>query len=367
MAEFQLKNMYNAEFFEAFTNHFKNVYPTFAKAKFMELLFDSEWQNRELKQRVRHITLCLGAVLPSDYRTALEVIRRVGADLGGKFEYMFFPDFVEVYGLDDFEASSEALSLFTSLCSSEFAVRPFIVKYPEQMMRLLMEWTKSESEHIRRLASEGSRSRLPWGMALRAFKKDPTPVLPILEALKDDESEYVRRSVANNLNDISKDKPALVLEIAQTWFGANKNRDKLVKHALRTLLKKGNTEAMELFGFANPAAVEVSNLQITPKEIAIGTDGCFSFLLKHTAIKTTKLRIEYAVYYVKSNGSRSRKIFQLTEKTFESDKIYTFEKKQHFKNLTTRKHYKGKHELVLVVNGVDKERIDFWLTVDGND
>jgi len=306
----------------------------------------------------------LGDVLPTDYRTALGIMKNVGATFEEKFEYMFFPDFVEVYGLDDFEASSIALSLFTPLCSSEFAVRPFIVKYPEKMMSLLMEWTQSDNHHIRRLASEGSRSRLPWGMALKAFKKNPKPVLPILEALKDDESEYVRRSVANNLNDISKDAPELVLEIANQWIGANKNRDKLIKHALRTLLKKGNTEAMELFGFANPKTVEISNLTIAPTKVTIGTDAYFSFSIKHSAGKTTKLRIEYAIYYVKSNGSRSRKIFQLTEKTFESNKNYTFERKQHFKNLTTRKHYTGLHELVLVVNGVDKERVEFELTSD---
>ncbi|NJN78474.1 MAG: DNA alkylation repair protein [Saprospiraceae bacterium] len=312
---------------------------------------------------MRHITHCLGEVLPKDYRTALEIMKRVGADLDEKFEYMFFPDFVEVYGLNDFEISTEALPLFTLLCSSEFAVRPFIVKYPEKMMDLMNEWSKSENHHVRRLASEGCRPRLPWGMALRDFKKNPAAVLPILERLKDDDSEYVRRSVANNLNDISKDHPNLVLEIGERWFGVNKNRDKLVKHALRTLLKKGNTRAMQLFGFANPKKVSVTHLKISPIKIKIGNNGIFSFKLKHTEGKTTKLRIEYAVYYLKSNGTQSRKIFQLTENTFESDTIYEFERKQHFKNLTTRKHYTGLHRLALVVNGVEQAEVEFELTL----
>lgn len=361
MAEFQLKNMYNISFFEKFTNHFQSVYADFPKEKFLILIFDDKWEARELKQRVRHITLCLGEVLPNGYRAALDIMKRVGDGLDEKFEYMFFPDFIEVYGLDDFEVSAEALPLFTLLCSSEFAVRPFIVKYPKRMMNLMNEWSKHQNHHVRRLASEGCRPRLPWGMALRDFKKNPAEVLPILETLKDDESEYVRRSVANNLNDISKDHPKLVLEIGERWFGANTNRDKLVKHALRTLLKKGNTRAMQLFGFANPKKVTVTQLKISPQKIVIGDNGFFSFNLEHSELQPMKLRIEYAVYYLKSNGSHSRKIFQLTEKEFDNNKMYSFERKQHFRNLTTRKHYKGLHRLVLVVNGVDKTEVEFEL------
>jgi 3-methyladenine DNA glycosylase AlkC len=297
---------------------------------------------------MRHITLCLGEVLPKDYRAALVILKRVGATLDRKFEYMFFPDFVEVYGLDDFEVSTEALRLFTPLCSSEFAVRPFIVKYPEKMMALMMEWTKSDNHHARRLASEGCRPRLPWEMALRDFKKNPATVLLILEALKDDESEYVRRSVANNLNDISKDHSDLVLEIGERWFGVNLNRNKLVKYALRTLLKKGNTTAIKLFGFIYNKTISVTHLKISPIKIEIGSESFFSFKLEHSAGKPIKLRIEYAVYYMKSNGAQSRKIFQLTENTFETNEIHEFEKKQHFKNLTTRKHYVGTHRLALL-------------------
>ncbi|MFK7946730.1 MAG: DNA alkylation repair protein [Saprospiraceae bacterium] len=353
--------MYNASFFEEFTNHFQSVYAAFPKEKFLVLIFDDKWEARELKQRVRHITLCLGEVLPNDYRTALEMMKRVGEGLNEKFEYMFFPDFIEVYGLDNFEASAEVLPLFTLLCSSEFAVRPFIVKYPRRMMDLMNEWSKNENHHVRRLASEGCRPRLPWGMALRDFKKNPAEVLPILETLKDDESEYVRRSVANNLNDISKDHPELVLEIGERWFGTNTNRDKLVKHALRTLLKKGNTRAMQLFGFANPDKVAITQLEISPQKIKIGDNGRFSFKLKHTENQPMKLRIEYAVYYMKSNGKQSRKIFQLTENQFDNDKEYTYERKQHFKNLTTRKHYTGLHRLALVVNGIEKTEVEFEL------
>lgn len=361
MAEFQLKNIYNFTFFDTFSNQFKSVHHDFPKEQFIELIFDNEWKNRALKQRVRHITLCLGKVLPSEYHLAIDILKRVGENLDNKFEYMFFPDFVEVYGLEEFDISTDALRLFTPLCSSEFAVRPFIVKYPIKMMTLMQEWAKDDNHHVRRLASEGCRPRLPWGMALQKFKKNPAELLPILEMLKDDDSEYVRRSVANNLNDISKDHPAFVLEIGERWYGANTNRNKLVKHALRTLLKKGNTQAMQLFGFANPEKVTISKLMMQPQKINIGDTGLFTFELVHSENKPMKLRLEYAVYYMKSNGKQTRKVFQLTEKEFTNQQTFSFEKKQHFKNLTTRKHYSGSHRLVLVVNGVDKAEVTFEL------
>ncbi len=364
MAEFQLKNIYNPLFFEAFTAHFQSIYAEFDKVKFLEMLFDETWEVRSLKQRVRHITLCLGELLPQNYSSALSILKEVSEGLSGGFEYMFFPDFIEVYGLEDFENSVEALRIFTPLCSSEFAVRPFIVKYPQKMMDLMMVWTQSDNHHVRRLASEGCRPSLPWGMALGEFKKNPTVVLPILEALKNDNSEYVRRSVANNLNDISKNQPELVLEIGERWLSENSSHRKLVKHALRTLLKKGNTRAMRLFGFENPDLVTITDLTIKPEKIKIGTDGFFSFNLKHKAPQATKLRLEYAIYFVKSNGTHSSKVFQLTESVFENNKVYSIERKQHFKNLTTRKHYAGTHLLALLVNGVEQATVNFDLKND---
>jgi hypothetical protein len=198
-------------------------------------------------------------------------------------------------------------------------------------------------------------------MALPDFKKNPAPILPILELLKDDSSEYVRKSVANNLNDISKDHPNLVLEIAGKWLGNNKNRDWIVKHACRTLLKQGNSEAMLLFGFGNPDAVEVTNLAMKDASIKIGNSSFFQFDLQHSMAKEVKLRLEYGIYYMKSNGKQNRKVFKISENKYEPNKVYTIQKQQHFKELTTRKHYVGAHRISIIVNGEEKVFGDFEL------
>ena len=179
---------------------------------------------------------------------------------------MVFLDFVEVFGLDDYEASIPALEYFTQYMSAEFAVRPFIVKYPKQMLAQMLVWSKHTNPDVRRLSSEGSRPRLPWGIALPALKKDPAPVLPILEELKLDPSESVRRSVANNLNDIAKDHPEVTLQVLHSWQALDREEiAAITRHALRTLLKDGHPQALELLGYP-PPQLTVSSLSLTARQ-----------------------------------------------------------------------------------------------------
>ncbi len=228
-------------YFDALNTAIQSVDPTFDAQTFVERVHDDQWDGRALKERVRHITVVLHGLLPADYRTALTILRQAAAALEYRdFGVLIFPDFVEMYGLDDWDASLPALEQFTQMMSAEFAVRPFIVQNPARMMAQMELWSRHESASVRRLASEGSRPRLPWGIALNALKADPAPILPILERLKDDESEDVRRSVSNNLNDISKDNPQVVIEIARRWLAEDKPEARaIVIHALRTLVKKG--------------------------------------------------------------------------------------------------------------------------------
>lgn len=211
---------------------------------------------------MRHITTALFGFLPADYRTALDVLRRAAPLLTNYgFVRMICPDFVKAHGLDDWEASIPALEEFTQQVSAEFAIRPFIVRYPDRTMAKMLEWAQHENPGVRRLASEGCRPRLPWAMALPALKADPSPILPILEQLKDDESESVRRSVANNLNDISKDNPDVVIEVLRRWQTHDGGEIQwITNHALRTLLKKGRAEAFELLGYPSDPAIAVRNL-----------------------------------------------------------------------------------------------------------
>ena len=228
------------------------------------------------------------------------------------------------------------------------------------MMKQMLRWSKHKNHHVRRLASEGCRSRLPWSMALPAFKKDPSLILPILERLKQDESEYVRKSVANNINDISKDNPELVKEVAGRWLGNNKQTDWIVKHGCRTLLKQGDPDALQLFGFVPGQDVILSGLKLDRKSIEIGDNLFFSFALSSQRSTLGLLRIEYAIDYMKSNGSHSRKIFKISEGDVQT-KNKDIQRKQTFKEMSTRRHYPGKHFLAVIVNGEEVKKIAFMV------
>ncbi len=232
-----LKNIYSQEFIEKLSNSLQNSYKDFKKDEFKKAIFTNAWEDFELKQRMRHISKTLYEFLPFSYKEQIEILIEVKKDFKA-LEAMIFQDFVEVFGLDDFEISMKALELFTIDSSSEFAIRQFIIKYEDKTINQMKIWAKSKNEHIRRLASEGSRPRLPWAVALPNFKKNPQKVFEIIELLKNDSSKYVQKSVANNLNDISKDNPKMVVEFVKNNLNISKNLDWICKHGSRTLLKK---------------------------------------------------------------------------------------------------------------------------------
>ena len=359
MPEALKDQLYSRSFFERLADDFVEYHPGFPAGAFLDAVFDDIWPSLELKERMRHSTLCLQRVFPLPYQEAIELFKKViRAKDGDGFAKMLFPDYVEVFGLDDLEISLDALKHFTPYASGEFAIRPFILKYGHSVIARMREWVEDENHHVRRLASEGCRPRLPWAVALPALKKDPTPILPILESLKADPSEFVRRSVANNLNDISKDNPDIALQLARRWKGQRPETDWIVKHGCRTLLKKGVTEALTLFGFEGPGHVRVSELSLDKKELPIGGELRFSFTVENNSPHPALLRLEYTVDYVKKTGKTSRKIFQLTERTFPSGES-RMERKHSFQDLSTRKHYPGSHLLRVVVNGQEQARAVF--------
>jgi len=357
MAE-RLKDMFfTKESVDKFTDVIKKNYPAFDKPRFRQLLFDASFEKKELLDKMRHTTECLHATLPKSYKDALNVLMKAAPDAQG-FEAMALPDFVATYGMDDWDLSLPALVFFTQYYSAELAVRPFLDKDPEKGMTVMATWAEDKNPKVRRLASEGCRPRLPWAMALPKFKKDPRPILPILEKLKNDDSEDVRRSVANNLNDISKDNPDLALEICERWYGDSGETDKIVKHACRTLLKAGNKRALAIFGYSDPSIVAVKNLELDKKVLNIGDNLTFSFDL--SVVDRSKVRLEYAVYFVKARGKLSKKVFQITEKVYDKG-TYPIKKKQAFQEQTTRKHYAGTHQIGIIANGEEKTRTSFEL------
>ncbi len=358
-----LKNLYSEQFFEKLTGAIAGVYPAFDRRVFLANIYDDDWDDRELKARMRHITITLHDSLPPDYRTALDIITRASLAIEGGFGTMVFPDFVELYGLEDWDASIPALELFTQQCSSEFAVRPFILGDQDRMMAQMLTWSTHESEHVRRLASEGCRPRLPWAIALPAFKADPAPILPVLENLKLDSSEYVRRSVANNLNDIAKDNPDVVIDLLRRWQQHDTDEMRwIINHALRTLIKQGNVEALELIGYPSDPQVEIRNLAVDPLVVSMGEEVTFSFEVVSTADTDQNLMIDYVLHLMRSNGKHTQKVFKLTQKTLAPGEAVQLTRRYSFKPITTRKYYPGQHMIQVQINGQLSEEVSFELT-----
>ncbi len=361
MAE-PLKNIYSKAFIDELTTALKKVCPMLDANRFTKLVFDKDWSEKELKQRMRHIAEVMRQVLPEDFTETAEVlvgcIEELKKTRDGEmyFEFMFFPDFVELYGIETPELALPALEKITQFTSAEYAVRPFLIRYPERMQQQMYAWATHPHPMVRRLASEGFRPRLPWGMSVPYLKKDPSVILPVLEKLKHDESETVRRSVANNLNDIAKDHPGVVLRLISEWNGQSKEVDWVIRHGSRGLLKRGNTDALKHFGLIDIKGIKVEDLKTDKKKIRIGETLLFSFSLE--VKKEVKLRLEYGIDFVKANGKTSRKIFKLSEGFFEKG-VYQFSRKQSFKDLTTRKHYPGKHSIAILINGKEKTSVDF--------
>ncbi len=362
-----LKYVYSPAFIDALIVSLKKVYPSLNKKAFIAAVFDSDWDNRELKQRMKHLAHVLHQQLHQNYSKDIETIidlihlLKVQRDNHQSFEYLFLAEYVEIYGQEDVVLSMNAIEEITQYTSCEFAIRPFLIKHPEKVMKYMLKWSKHKHASVRRFSSEGCRPRLPWGMALPAFKKDPSLILPILENLKEDESLYVRKSVANNLNDIAKDNPEVVIDLIKKWKGVSPHTDWIIKHGARTLLKKAHAEVLSLFGLQTTLSCKVSNLSLIKNKINIGDTLAFAFDLDTDSQADTKLRIEFAVYYVKAGGKPSRKLFKITENTYQKGKRVSFSKKLSFKDLTTRKHYAGKHTIAIVVNGNELIALDFHL------
>lgn len=350
--------MYDSKFAIHFAGIAKEVLPSFREKDFVAAVMAAGWDDLELKQRVDRVSNALHHVLSGDFRAdiphvvafANAVIDRTGRE--NTFEYIFLPGFVALFGVNHPEESLRAMEVLTQLSSCEFAIRPFLMKYPDRTIAEMTKWTKHIHPSVRRLASEGCRPRLPWGAALPQFKKDPSMILPILERLKDDPSEFVRRSVANNLNDIAKDNPQVVLKIASRWKGASDQTDRLIRHACRNLLKKADPTALALFGLTTTPLCSVHDLQLKERHIRIGDTLYFSFRIQAHDDHSGPLRLEYVITYAKANNKFSDKVFQITEGVFAPGQVSTYSRKQSFADMTTRKHYAGEHKITITVNGL---------------
>ncbi|OHX64298.1 DNA alkylation repair protein [Flammeovirga pacifica] len=369
MAE-PLKNIYSTAFVDLVADSLEEITTSFDRTSFITEVFDTHWEKKELKERTSHMAVIVRGRLDENFKKCvdqlimmIEYYQKVGyqelmyASLG----FIFIPEIIEKYGLDDFPTSIQAFPKITPFTSCEFAVRPFIIKNQQKMLEVAFEWSKHENEHVRRLSSEGTRPRLPWGVAFPALKKDPLPLMAILENLKNDSSEYVRRSVANNLNDISKDHPQFMIDIANKWMGETIETDALIKHACRTLLKEGRCEVLQLFGYASPKTFEIKDFTILSPKVKFGGALDFQFEIINTSSKLEKVRIEYGLYFLKKNGTHSKKVFKISEGEYKGKKTRIIQRQQSFRRITTRTYYAGIHQVSLIINGQESEKLSFEL------
>jgi 3-methyladenine DNA glycosylase AlkC len=357
-----LKEMFNKGFYTQFANAFASVDGKFNAPAFVKDVTHNLDQ-LELNARLRNTSVILKKYLPADYRKAIDVMFRAAPSLKTGYTALVLPDFVGLYGKEHFDLSMEALKYFTVFGSSEFAVREFLKADIHKTLKVMSEWAEDKNVHVRRLSSEGSRPRLPWSFRLDAIIKEPKLTTQILEKLKADEELYVKKSVANHLNDISKDNTEYMIRLVKSWDHSNPNTQWIIKHASRNLIKNGHEDSLAIFSFEKNVKVSVDKLRLNKSSIKLGEEIQFEFVVTSKKSTPQKLVIDYAVHYPKSSGSLSRKIFKLKEINLKPGQVVQFTKKQLFKDLTTRKHYAGKHSIEVLVNGKVMASKQFMLQI----
>ncbi|MCY0994609.1 DNA alkylation repair protein [Nannocystis sp. ILAH1] len=364
MAE-PFKNLINTEVVQAIGHHLKRVDPGFDRRGFAARAL-ARLDTLELKARVLQVADALVATLPADVDRAAGLLEAslgppgAGDDLSalrtserGLAGWAVWPltEAIARLAIDAPERGLAALHAMTQRLTAEFAIRPFIVRHPAVCYATLARWVRDPSAHVRRLVSEGSRPRLPWGLRLQALVLDPTPTLPWLAALQDDPSEYVRRSVANHLNDIAKDHPAHVAEWLVRYLpGASPERRALLRHASRTLIKQGDPAVLAAWGLGQAFRGE-AEWTVAPTRVAIGGEVTLRLVLRSTAAKPQRLVIDYAVHHVKANGSTSPKVFKGWAIELGPREERALERRHSFKPVTTRRYYPGVHTVDLRING----------------
>lgn len=336
------------------------VSPAFPAEAFIHDALEG-YEQLNLMQRGRKIALSLRRYLPSDYAAAIEILtssfgpRLITTAGWGMAPFLYLPHsfFVAEYGLDHFELSMQAQYELTQRFTAEFCIRPYLQAHRDATLARLKTWVNDPSPHVRRLVSEGTRPRLPWAQHLREFQADPRPVLELLELLKDDPEPYVRRSVANSLNDIGKDHPELLADIARRWMHeASEERRRMVRHALRSAIKRGERSALAVLGCDNDAQVNIGKVGITPQRVRLGESVTVSFEITGAASCPQQLLIDLRIHYVKANGKTSSKVYKLKTLKLAPAATSTLSKTIALKAMTTRQHYSGVHRVELVLNGV---------------
>ena len=357
--------------------HLQRVDPSFPGERFVRRACKGLTE-LELKARVQHVADALADSLPDSFAKACDLLERSLAparsdtDLSklvpcaeGLAGWVVWPmtDYVARYGMQHPARAFKALRLMTQRNTAEYAIRPFLIAHRDATMRTLAKWANDPNPHVRRLASEGSRPRLPWGVQLKHLIEDPTPMLPLLAQLQDDDSEYVRRSVANHLNDIAKDHPAVVAQwLEQHLGGASDERRAMLRHASRTLIKKSDMRVLRAWGLAKAFRGDVA-FAIRPQRVAVGEVTTLEVELRSNAKNSQSLLIDYVVHHVKKGGLTSAKTWKGWQLELPKSGAKSLTKRHSCKPVTTRRDYPGRHQVDLVINGKVVATAAFVLTV----
>lgn len=347
-----LKDQIDSESIKKLALLIKTRYPDFNIIEFERFVFDNKWEKLGLKQRIRHLSYGLRNGLNIDYPQSLEVLKPISVEFSGLFHFVF-ADFVECFGLGFYDESISALALFTENSTAEFAIRLFLEREPEKTKNQMLRWSVNENEHLRRLASEGVRPKLPWAKHLPWIADRPDWIKPIIENLKSDESLYVRKSVANLLNDLSKSQADWMMDLCESWKQDKQATPEtlwIIKHALRTLLKQGNTRALALIGYGDIGHINLENWQ-SDQRVTVGKKLNWSFdLSAESESPLGLLRVEYAIHFLRKHQQPYRKVFKIAESDYQTNSK-AFAKQHNFKVISTRKYVAGEHLLELIING----------------
>lgn len=355
-----LKEMFNLAYYKNLAQVFESAHKPFQSKRFIEEVTHN-LEALSLNERMRNTATVLHQHLPEKYITTIGIMKEVIPQLRGGYTNLVFPEFVAQFGQHNFSLSLEALKFFTRFGSSEFAIRSFLKHDFRTTLAEMRTWAEDENVHVRRLASEGSRPRLPWSFKLDDVIKNPQLTSPILQALKEDEELYVRKSVANHLNDISKDSPDHVFKLIKGWDHQHPHTAWIIKRGCRSLLKQGDKKSMAVFNLTKNVKVVIKNFALNKSLVRLNDILQFQFELVSTKSSSQRLMIDYRIHYSKKSGVQLPKVFKLKELELSSGASLSIKKQQRFQDFTTRQLYTGTHVLEIVVNGdvVAKKKFEF--------
>ena len=353
---------FNDVFYLKLSQVLHNVVPSISTQEAFET-FSTDIEQYELLDRMYKTSERLHSLLDRPYDKALPIVKEIASAFDGGFVGMTFCDFVARYGLDQTTISLDALHFMTRFSSAEFAIRYFLRTDFKNTLETMTIWAEDENVHVRRLACEGSRPRLPWSFKLDRIIESPRLTFPILEKLKADQELYVKKSVGNHINDITKDRTEDVLKLVSAWDLSNTDTNWIVKRGMRSLIKSGNEEALSLFGVSAKVDIDVISFECSKRLLHLNESFDLVCRIVSKSRAKQKLVIDYTIVYQKKGGKLSSKVFKWKEFELLAGEKLDLSKKIEIKNLSTRIHYSGIHEVKLLINGKNTASSSFELII----